>query len=111
MEKIPTKDFREARTAWQAVNSVGKPLPPAKSISMSLRYAHTAWRPLTPSAAQLPSAKGISMSLRDAHTAWRAFNSVGSLAAARQPRRGPETAAGGAKILIANARLEFRANH
>jgi hypothetical protein len=57
MEKIPTKDFREARTAWQAVNSVGKPLPPAKGISMSLRYAHTAWR---------------------------AFNSVGSSAAVRQ---------------------------
>jgi hypothetical protein len=84
MEKTPTKDSREARTAWQAVNSVGKTLPPAK---------------------------GISMSLRDAHTAWRAFNSVGSLAAARQLHRGPEAAAGGAEILIANARLEFRANH
>jgi hypothetical protein len=84
IKKIPTKGVREARTTWQAVNSVGKTLPPAKGISMSLRYAHTAWR---------------------------AFNSVGSLAAARQPRRGPETAAAEAKILIANARLEFRANH
>jgi hypothetical protein len=83
-KKIPTKAAREASTTWQAVNSVGKPLPPAKGISMSLRYARTAWR---------------------------AFNSVGSLAAARQPRRGPKTAAAEAEILIANARLKFRANH
>ena len=100
MEKIPTKDLREARTtclprrslAGQAVNSVGKTLPPAKSISMSLRYAHTACLPRR-------------------LLAGRAFNSVGSSAAARQSRRGPETAGRGAEILIANARLKFRANH
>ena len=92
IKKIPTKDVREASTTWQAVNSVGKSLPPAKGISMSLRYAHTACSPRR-------------------SLAGRAFNSVGSLAAARQPRRGPEAAAAGAEILIANARLEFRANH
>jgi hypothetical protein len=41
-EKHSNDDLREARTTWQAVHSVGKPLPPAKGISMSLRYAHTA---------------------------------------------------------------------